>query len=152
MFGLFCIMGGAIVEDVLSMPQVVDVVNVQGELAAVGIVGPVPVLDLARWYDERQGCNLAHRYEAGEVQGTPNEYGGCYFYAGGGCKMNGNAQRDACLFHLGEDAQPWQRLRRNALLRMPDGSTAITTRRDAFTIAADLGAVVVGAVRVSEVG
>lgn len=151
MFGLFCIMGGAIVEDVLSMPQVVDVVNVNGELAHAGIVQAVPVLAIRR-YDERQGCNLAHRYDAGEVQGTPNEYGGCYFYARGGCKMNGNAQRDACLFHLGEDADPWRRLRRNALLRMPDGSTCITTRQDAFTVAADLGAVVVGAVRVPEVG
>lgn len=135
-------------QDVLSMPAVVDVLNAGGELAVFGIVGPVPVLELGNWYDERQGCALAHRYDAGEVQGVPGEYGACFFYAGGGCRMNGNAQRDACLFHLGDAAQPWQRLRRNALLELPDGSTAITSRIDAFTIAADLGAVVVGAVTV----
>ncbi len=137
-------------EDVLSMPQVEDVINVHGELAQFGIVQPVPVLAV-KWYDERGGCVVAHRYDAGELQGAPSEYSGCHFYRGG-CKMNGNAQRDACLFHLGEDADPWRRLRRNALLRMPDGTTCITTRQDAFTVAADLGAVVVGAVRVPEVG
>lgn len=134
-------------EDVLSMPQVEDVINVHGELAQFGIVQPVPVLAV-KWYDERGGCVVAHRYDAGELQGAPSEYSGCHFYRGGGCRMNGRPDRDHCLFHLAESSEPWQRLRRNALLRMPDGSTAITTRVDAFTVAADLGAVVVGAVPV----
>lgn len=134
-------------EDVFSMPEAVDVINVHGELAEFGIVAPVPVLSL-KWYDERGGCVVAHRYDAGELQGTPSEYGQCHFYRCGGCRMNGKPDRDACLFHLEESSEAWRKLRRNALLRMPDGGYAITTRQNAFTIAADLGAAVVGAVPV----
>ena len=123
---------------------IVDVIP-PGQLAHAGILAAVPVVAV-RWYDERAGCVLAHRYDAGQIDGTAAEYGGCHFYAGGGCQMNGRAERDACLFHLPETAPAWARLRSMVLLDLPDGTTAITSRYSAAQIAADLGAVIVGAV------
>ncbi len=137
----------------LSLPGIPDetIVDVipPGQLAHAGILQAVPVVEV-RWYDERASCTLAHRYDACEVAGTQAEYGQCYFYTRGGCKVNGNLSRDACLFHLPETAPAWDRLRANVLLELPDGSTAITSRAYAPQIAAALGAVIVGAVRVKE--
>lgn len=122
-----------------------------GALDGLGIVQAVPVVQV-RWYDERAGCKIAHRYEAGELQGKPDDYTGCWAYgpapAGGGCLMNGRHNgraRSACLFHEPEDSPAWQRLRANVLLELPDGTTAVTSRAGAAQIAADLGAVIVGA-------
>ena len=122
-----------------------------GALDHLGIVQAVPVLQV-RWYDERAGCALAHRYHAGELQGTPDDYAACWAYwpapAGGGCLMNGrdgNRARSACLFHEPENGPAWDRLRANVLLELPDGTTAITSRHSAPAVAADLGARIVGA-------
>ena len=130
---------------------IVDLVPM-GALDHLGIVQAVPVV-APRWYDERSGCKLAHRYEAGQIDGTPEEYAGCWAYwpepAGGGCLMNGrdgNRARSACLFHEPENGPAWDRLRANVLLELPDGTTAVTSRAHAAQIAADLGAVIVGAV------
>ena len=129
---------------------IVDLVP-PGTLDHLGIVQAVPVLQV-RWYDERAGCKLAHKYLAGELQGTPEEYAGCWAYfpqpAGGGCLMNGragNRARSACLFHEPENGPAWDRLRANVLLELPDGTTAITSRHSAPAVAADLGARIVGA-------
>lgn len=119
-----------------------------GSLETIGIVTAVPVLQV-KWHDERTGCNLAHRYDAGQIAGTPAEYQGCHFYRSGGCQMNGNSYRDACLFHEPENGPAWTNLRRWALLEEPDGNTVITLRAHAVEIAADIGAVIVGAVRVT---
>ena len=134
---------------------VVDMIP-PGQLAHHGIAQAVPVIAV-KWYDERAGCKLAHRYDAGQLQGTPDEYAGCWAYwpapAGGGCLMNGKQAgraRSACLFHEPAPGPAWARLRANALLELPDGSTAITSRAYAPQIAAALGAVIVGAVRVKE--
>lgn len=133
---------------------IVDVMP-PGALAAVEIAQAVPVVQV-RWYDERAGCKLAHRYEAGQIDGTLEEYGNCWAYwpppAGGGCLMNGregNRARSACLFHEPENSPAWARLRANVLLELPAGATAITSRAHAAQIAADLGAVIVGAVMVT---
>lgn len=122
-----------------------------GALDHLGIVQPVPVLQV-RWYDERAGCPIAHRYMAGEHDGAPEAYQACWAYwpapAGGGCLMNGrdgNRARSACLFHEPENGPAWDRLRANVLLELPDGTTAITSRASAPAVAADLGAVIVGA-------
>lgn len=125
---------------------IVDVIP-PGQLAHAGILQAVSVVEV-RWYDERASCVLAHRYGAGQIAGTPAEFSGCTFYTSGGCKMNGNPGRDRCLFHLDESTQAWERLRINALIELPDGSTAITSRASAAEIAADLGARIVGAVPV----
>lgn len=128
---------------------IVDVIP-PGQLAALGIAQAVPVVEV-RWYDERAGCQLAHRYEAGEIDGNPDDYTGCWAYwpapAGGGCLMNGRHNgraRSACLFHEPDPGPAWARLRANVLLELPDGTTAVTGRAHAAQIAADLGAVIVG--------
>lgn len=130
---------------------IVDVIP-PGKLAHAGILQAVPVIEPARRYDERAGCTLAHRYEAGEVQGTPEEARGCFFYCNGGdCCMNGRIMgkpASRCLFHEPETSEGWTRVRSSALLRLPDGTTAVTSRKHALTVAADLGAVIVGAVPV----
>ena len=130
---------------------IVDLVPM-GALDHWGIVNAVPVVAV-RWYDERSGCKLAHRYDAGQIAGTPEEYGACWAYwpgpAGGGCLMNGRdgtRARSACLFHEPENGPAWARLRSNVLLELPDGTTAVTSRAHAAQIAADLHAVIVGAV------
>lgn len=121
-----------------------------GAFSAVGIATAIPVVAV-RWMDERIGCRLAHLYQAGEIQGTPDQYGGCFFYqAGGGCTMNSRRAADACLFHLSESTPEWNRLREWAMLIEPDGNTAICQRQHAHQIAADLGAQIVGAVKIAE--
>ena len=140
----------------ISLPNVpsetiVDVIP-PGALAHAGILRPVPVIEPGRRYDERAGCTLAHRYDAGEVQGTIEEAHRCFFFCkGGGCLMNGRymgAPVSACLFYEPDASPGWERVRASALLRLPDGTTAVTSRADALAVAADLGAVIVGAVRV----
>ena len=116
------------------------------DLSELGI-GQVPIIEL-RWHDERTGCNLAHYYLAGELQGTPAEYGACYFYQAGRCKMNGcesGRPRDACLFHEPEDSKGWRGVSFWRLLEEPDGSLCLTPARSAAEIAASLGARIVGA-------
>lgn len=121
-----------------------------GAFSAIGIATAIPIVAV-RWMDERVGCRLAHLYQAGEIDGTPEQYGGCFFYqAGGGCAMNGRRSDDACLFHLSEQTAPWSRLREWAMLVEPDGNTAICQRQYAHQIAADLGAQIVGAVKIAE--
>lgn len=130
----------------------IETVLPPGAFSAIGIATAIPIVAV-RWMDERIGCRLAHLYEAGEIEGTPEQYGGCFFYrAGGGCTMNGGRSSDACLFHLGESAPAWSRLREWAMLVEPDGKTAICRREYAHQVAADLDAEIVGAVRVTEPG
>lgn len=79
---------------------IVDVIP-PGALAEIGILEAVPVLQM-NWYDERAGCPIAHRYLAGQNEGTTDDYAGCWAYwpapAGGGCLMNGRHKgRAACL-------------------------------------------------------
>ena len=102
----------------------------------------VPVLEMRR-HDERTGCERAHRYLAGELQGTAAEYCDCSFYRGGRCDMNGKAA-NACLFHEPESGPSWAGVRWWCLLEYPDGSTAITPRHSAAEIAQMDGARVVG--------
>ena len=128
---------------------IIDVIP-PGALADLGIVQAVPVLQM-NWHDERTGCQIAHRYDAGELQGTPEEYGNCWAYSNGRCQMNGSQDgrpRSACLFHEPEDGPSWAALRQWVLLELEDGSTALTTHYSALEIAADLGARIVGAVPV----
>ena len=130
---------------------IIDVIP-PGALDHLGIVQAVPVLKM-RWHDERTGCEKAHRYDAGELQGTPEDYSSCWAYSNGRCKMNGSQDgrpRSACLFHEPEDGPSWADLRQWVLLELPDGTTALTTPFSAPEIAADLGARIVGAVPVTE--
>ncbi len=123
-----------------------------GALAELGITDAVPVLQMT-WHDERTGCQTAHRYDAGELQGVPEDYQTCWAYQAGRCKMNGSQNgrpRSSCLFHEPEDGKSWAGLRFWALLEWPDGETAITPRAGAPAMAADLGARIVGAVLVGE--
>ena len=116
------------------------VINVEG-------LGQIPVVEMT-WLDERTGCSRAHRYLAGELQGIPAEYDGCYFYRAGRCTMNGSEAgrpRNACLFHEPETGRSWARVREWRLLVQPDGSECITPATSALEIAASLGAVIVGA-------
>ena len=125
---------------------IVDVIPA-GALGGLGIAEAVPVLQMD-WHDERTGCPIAHRYDAGELQGTPDQYQACWAYLAGRCKMNGSQNgrpRSACLFHEPEDGRGWAGLRVWALLEWPDGKTAITPRSGAPAMAADLGARIVGA-------
>lgn len=116
------------------------------DLSELGI-GQVPIVEL-RWHDERTGCALAHYYLAGELQGTPAEYGACYFYQAGRCKMNGcesGRPRSACLFHEPENSKGWRGVSFWRLLEEPDGSTCLTPAHSAAEIAAGMGARIVGA-------
>lgn len=122
------------------------------DVAQVGVLdlpelGQVPIVEM-RWHDERTGCKRAHYYLAGELQGTPAEYGTCHFYQAGRCKMNGTEAgrpRSACLFHEPEDSKGWRGVSFWRLLEEPDGSICLTPASSAAEIAADLGARIVGA-------
>ena len=113
-----------------------------GELAAIGILEAVPILQVT-WHDERTGCDRAHRYLASELQGIPSDYTGCYFYHAGRCNMNGKAA-NPCLFHEPESGRSWDKVRWWRLLEYPDGSTAITPAHSAAELARADGARVVG--------
>lgn len=121
-----------------------------GAFSDIGIATAVPIISV-RWFDERQHCKLAHLYDAGEIEGTPQQYQSCFFYqAGGGCVKNGKRAPAACLFHLNPSAPEWSKLREWALLVEPDGNIAVCRRDSAVEIAADLNATIIGAVKVEE--
>ena len=122
-------------------PEVIGIFA-PGELAAIGIFEAVPILEV-KWHDERTGCARAHRYLAGELDGAPGDYTGCYFYHGGRCDMNGRSA-NPCLFHEPESGRSWDKVRWWCLLEYPDGRTAITPRHSAAEIAQADGARVIG--------
>ena len=130
----------------VSLPGVPDNVVIgvipAGQLVELGILVDVPILDMPM-HDERTGCAAAHRYLAGELQGIPSDYTGCYFYHAGRCSMNGR-NANACLFHEAETGRSWAKVKRWALLEWPDGRTAITPRHSAAELAQADGARVVG--------
>jgi len=130
----------------VSLPGVPDNVVIgvipAGQLVELGILVDVPILDMPM-HDERTGCKAAHRYLAGELQGIPSDFDGCYFYSAGRCSMNGRAA-NPCLFHEPEASRSWAKVKRWALLEYPDGSTCITLAHSAAEIAADIGARVIG--------
>lgn len=129
----------------ISLPGIPN--EVQAGVINVEGLGLIPVIEL-RWLDERTGCARAHRYLAGELQGIPADYDGCYFYRSGRCTMNGSEAgrpRNACLFRESETSTSWARVREWRLLVQPDGSECITPAHSALEIAASLGAVIVGA-------
>ena len=136
----------------VSLPGVPDNVVIgvipAGQLVELGILVDVPILDMPM-HDERTGCDRAHRYLAGELQGIPSDFNGCYFYSSGRCSINGR-NANPCLFHEAEAGRSWARVKEWALLECPDGSTCITLAHSAAEIAADIGARVIGreAVRV----
>ena len=113
-----------------------------GELAAIGILEAVPILQVT-WHDERTGCERAHRYLGGEMDGIPSDYCDCYFYHGGRCNMNGKAA-NPCLFHEPESGRSWDKVKWWRLLEYPDGSTAITPAHSAAELARADGARVIG--------
>ena len=113
-----------------------------GQLVELGILVDVPILDMPM-LDERTGCERAHRYLGGELQGIPSDYSGCYFYHGGRCNMNGKAA-NPCLFHEPEAGRSWDKVRWWRLLEYPDGSTAITPAHSAAELARADGARVIG--------
>lgn len=104
----------------------------------------VPVVDGGRWHDERATCARALRYLAGELPGIAADYTGCPAYRRGRCDRNGPAA-DACLFHESERGPGWERARRWCLLDLPGGAAVVTLRSCAAMVAAEIGAVVVGA-------
>ena len=116
-----------------------------GQLAELGIAVDVPILAV-NWLDERIGCERAHRYLGGELQGIPSDWQGCYFYQVGRCTMNGSEEgrpRSACLFHEAESGKSWDKVRGWRLLEYPDGRQTLCLARDAAGFAAELGARVV---------
>ena len=123
----------------VSLPGVPDVAQI--DVLDLGGVF-VPVLEMAM-HDERTGCERAHRYLAGELQGIPGDYAPCHFYAAGRCNMNGKAA-NPCLFHEPESGRSWDKVKWWCLLEYPDGRTAITPRHSAAELSQLDGARVVG--------
>ena len=124
---------------IVSLPGVPDVAQI--DVLDLGGVS-VPVVQM-NMLDERTGCERAHRYLAGELQGIPSDFAGCYFYHGGCCNMNGKAA-NPCLFHEPESSRSWDKVKWWCLLEYPDGSTAITPRHSAAELSQIDGARVVG--------
>ena len=124
---------------IVSLPGVPDVAQI--DVLDLGGVS-VPVVQM-NMLDERTGCERAHRYLAGELQGIPSDFDGCYFYHGGCCNMNGKAA-NPCLFHEPEAGRSWDKVKWWALLEYPDGRTAITPRHSAAELSQIDGARVVG--------
>jgi hypothetical protein len=104
--------------------------------AAIPLVEP-------RRFDERETCRRALRYLAGDIDGAPSDYQTCAQYRAGRCTRGG-----ACMFHEADDAMIWRRAAQWRLLIQPDGSECVTPATSALEIAADLGAMIVGAVPV----
>ena len=123
----------------VSLPGVPDVAQI--DVFDLGGVF-VPVLEMTM-HDERTGCERAHRYLAGELDGVPADYTPCHFYRGGRCDMNGR-MANPCLFHEPEHGRSWDKVRWWCLLEYPDGSIAITPRHSAAELAQLDGARVVG--------
>ena len=133
----------------VSLPGVPDNVVIgvipAGQLVELGILVDVPILDMPM-LDERTGCTTAHRYLAGELQGIPSDYSGCYFYRAGRCTMNGceaGRPRSACLFREPESGRSWDKVRQWRLLEYPDGRLVLCLARDAAHFAIEDGARVV---------
>ena len=129
----------------ISLPGIPN--EVQAGVLNVEGLGQIPIIEM-RWHDERTGCARAHRYLAGELQGIPADFDGCYFYRSGRCTMNGSEAgrpRNACLFRESETSASWARVREWRLLIQPDGSECITPATSALEIARDLGARIIGA-------
>ena len=97
----------------VSLPGVPDVAQI--DVLDLGSV-IVPVVEMTM-LDERTGCERAHRYLAGELQGIPGDYSGCYFYHSGRCDMNGR-QANPCLFYEPEAGRIWSRVKEWALLEL----------------------------------
>ena len=123
----------------IRIPGVPDVAQV-GVLDLDGISVPVVGMNML---DERTGCERAHRYLAGELQGIPSDFAGCYFYCSGRCNMNGR-KANPCLFHEPESSRSWDKVKWWCLLEYPDGRTAITPRHSAAELSQMDGARVVG--------
>ena len=121
------------------LPGVPDVAQI--DVLALGGIS-VPVVEMTM-HDERTGCERAHRYLAGELQGHAGDFDGCHFYHSGRCSMNGR-KANPCLFHEPEGGRSWSRVKGWRLLERPDGSTCIAPAYDAAEIAADIGARVIG--------
>jgi hypothetical protein len=102
----------------------------------------IPVVEL-NWMDERQTCATVLRYLAGELEGQPADYETCSAYRNGLCRMQGGGA--VCAFHEPDDAKIWRKAAWWRLLERPDGSLSVTPAHSAVEIAADLGAVIVGA-------
>ena len=123
----------------VSLPGVPDVAQI--DVLDLGGIS-VPVVELTM-HDERTGCERAHRYLAGELQGHAGDFDGCHFYHSRRCSMNGR-NANPCLFHEPESGRSWDKVRWWVLLEWPDGRTAITPRHSAAEIAQADGARVVG--------
>ena len=121
------------------LPGVPDVAQI--DVLDLGGVS-VPVVEMAM-LDERTGCERAHRYLAGELDGVPADYAPCHFYAAGRCDMNGR-KANPCLFHEPESGRSWDKVKWWCLLEYPDGRTAITPRHSAAELSQMDGARVVG--------
>ena len=121
------------------LPGVPDVAQI--DVLDLGGIS-VPVVEMTM-HDERTGCERAHRYLAGELQGHAGDFDGCHFYHSGRCSMNGR-NANPCLFHEPESGRSWDKVRWWVLLEWPDGRTAITPRHSAAELAQADGARVVG--------
>ena len=121
------------------LPGVPDVAQI--DVLDLGGIS-VPVVEMTM-HDERTGCERAHRYLAGELQGHAGDFDGCHFYHSGRCSMNGR-NANPCLFHEPESGRSWDKVRWWALLEWPDGRVAITPRHSAAELAQADGARVVG--------
>ena len=121
------------------LPGVPDVAQID-VLDLGGVSVPVVAMTM---HDERTGCERAHRYLAGELQGHAGDFDGCHFYHSRRCSMNGR-NANPCLFHEPESGRSWDKVRWWVLLEWPDGRTAITPRHSAAELAQADGARVVG--------
>lgn len=123
----------------ISLPGIPSTVQA-GVLEFAGAA--IPVVDFPR-FDERQTCGRALRYLAGDIDGAPSDYQTCAQYRARACTRGG-----LCAFHEPDSAMIWRRAATWRLLVQPDGSECVTPAKSAVKIAADLGAVIVGAVPV----
>ena len=78
------------------------------------------------WHDERTGCQIAHRYDAGELPEGRRRYGNCWAYSNGRCQMDSSAGRVVPAFFTEPEDGPNWALRQWVCSRRGDG-TALTT-------------------------
>ena len=105
--------------------RVIDVIP-PGELAEIGILTAVPVLEV-QWFDERQTCARVHDYLSGRIEGRVEESRRCRGFAAGVCRGTGGAGMP-CLFHEADGSPGWQRARAWEQVTLEDGSTALRRR------------------------
>lgn len=108
--------------------------TVQAGVINVQCLGQVPVVDMPR-FDERQTCATVLRYLAGDIDGRPSDYTACPQYRGGAC-----ARGSLCAFLEPDRAPVWRKAAAWRLLRLPDGSEAVTLATSAVEIAASYAA------------